>query len=892
MKTIILNIKNRMLKIPKWIFLFIIPFLSLLLLTVMSKGIYSLFSDDLVQYRIFNENFINQILSGTLNSFDLDYGLGQSQISNVYYISFDIFTLLNIIGVVLKIPFDWIYSINLILLLSIGNVFFYFILRKIFKLSVEVSFFVSLMYFVCGNSVFLNYPQYALIQFYFPLTFFIDRKVNIYFKKFKPIVLPLVGLILCLYNFYIAYSIVLGTLILSVSTELLENGRKNLKHCIFENFASGCLYLVGAIMSMFMVYPAIVYYLGLKNGSRDSSVFIFNYHKYIFLVVNSISANSILNAYGFTTSYILAQGSVFITQTGLMILFSSFNKENKNHPSYKRIKITLFAELICLLFPVFYMLFSLQRIPYSRWYFVINNLNLFMIGNIWQEFKNKNAKQNNCKMPIISKKQFLPIMLVFFISSVLIVLFTDTGKKLDSQLMKVSILLVELCVVILLFNRLNKNKNNYSFLKKTLIAEFTISLFISYMIPYQSMRKSVYDTNNDYIKLSQNMKEIDLTARYKIITLSMSDTINKNIKIDKEISDEIFFHSFHEKEIVKYIEPYMNKESSSWVFSNLTKTDLLAMMMNEDYYVITSSDSPLYYKKEPKDKVIPSHFYNNFILNKDGRDYYRIDSKYSFDYIIHDNNQYQYTSNHLYNQLLTLSPKSTILDETNFYSLKYSDFSYTHDKKTKETSIRINLEKIPNYSSKYIYLDFDNFDAVSLGCYVYFDTEKHYLINNILNLSAVPVDSSFVELRFYDEDDYYSTLTNKENSNKDCVYYTDLRTVYDVLDAQYNAQLKYNFNYKYDDSNYNPTIKYSLPDEEKGLYQVILPIQYSKGWGNVLSSHNGLIELSPTDTSSFTYHTPKVKNGVVLSIVGTSIYLSTIGGWYLKLIIDKKKKRN
>ena len=396
-------------------YLAIIMFIALAFFTIYiaiySDAYYTCCSDDLLQYFKISEDFALRVRSGDLSFYSYNNYLGASYFSDTYYIQHDFFSVISII-LSFIMNFELAFGITETIKLFAGTLMFAYFLH-LRKFSNKAVFVTSLIYFICGyNSVMMAFSGFFSLVFYYPFA-------AVCLEKFKTkngkLLLPLCSAILVFYNFYLGACVMLFMAVWFILSYFLDNKlitikeelkmrNPNGKHLTLRailiylkrGFASGivcALYMVvGILIACVILLPSISFFLTDSyprtdsfykwsfNPPRGKGYELFDSLKmYMRILGNLFTPTYSTDFYGFINDYITDHNSLYITTTGLIIFLVVIKLKDRESWIYK---IMMVIEVIFLLVPIFYMLFSLNSCPYTRWFGMLNMINLVIVAHV------------------------------------------------------------------------------------------------------------------------------------------------------------------------------------------------------------------------------------------------------------------------------------------------------------------------------------------------------------------------------------------------------------------------------------------------------------------------------------------------------------------------------
>lgn len=408
--------KLKFLKSTKKTFEYLAIFTALLLIfftvfiVIYSDAFYTCCSDDLLQYFKIEEEFALKLKTGQLSFYNFSNYLGASFYSDTYYIQFDLFTIISVL-LSFFMPFELAFGITELVKLFLGTLMFgYFLyLRKCSNKAILVA---SLIYFICGyNSCMMAFSGFFSLVFYYPFAAVCLEK----YKSGNKFLLPLCSAILVFYNFYLGACTMLFMAMWFILSYFLDNKLKDIKDVILKNnpnakqvtlkailiylgkgFKSGIIcagyMIIGIMIATIILLPSLSFFL-TDSFPRDDYWYKWSFtfknssgkvvctmvKMYGRILGNLFTPTYSTDFYGFVNDYITDHNSLYITITGLMILLFVFKLKDRES---KIFKVALVVEVLLLIFPITYMIFSLNNCPYTRWFGMLNFLNLLVVAHV------------------------------------------------------------------------------------------------------------------------------------------------------------------------------------------------------------------------------------------------------------------------------------------------------------------------------------------------------------------------------------------------------------------------------------------------------------------------------------------------------------------------------
>lgn len=570
-------------------------------------GFFNYSTDDILQYYPFMANFIESLKSGDLSLFDLSNFAGSSIFADAYYIPLDIFTFLTL---VLSFIFktETAYSIvNILKPILASYLMFYVLLRK--GLSNKTSFFASLIYFSSGiTQCYFVFPVYLGINFYIPLAMlFVDKFLE---DKNYFFLITIFTIIVIFYDFYLSYMLLAFLMIYLLTSVYMQDDFSLFKKNTFiinKKFysyliTSIILILIGLMISMVVFLPSFNYIINdtfRQTGTYD--LFKFDKDHYFTIFLNYFLPNEphrlMLIGPG---DYVKEHISFYQTILGFIFLcyFFSF-KESK----YRRLQLVVIVLNILSLFPIFSMIFSGNKVPYVRWFFIVFTFNFLAMCYAMDKDDLK------IKCGIITNV-IIRLVLITALSSFIYVFFFDDSlsihmKKNDEIFLILLIPMILLGLYIVLFDIINKDRFKllrYGLLSIEIIASIILIFGFSIEVnKYYYIAEDRITAVNEMLIRNTDYKG-DGVYRVHLDDWS-SKRITNTSKIAKGFNIGSYFHSFYDADLNDLFTNVLRSESSSW---NRKANDIYNLytgsLFNNKYIVVNAKEEP-YFPTEYYEKV-------------------------------------------------------------------------------------------------------------------------------------------------------------------------------------------------------------------------------------------------------------------------------------------------
>ena len=579
--------------------------LFLLILGVTAnKGVVTYFSDDFVQYRVMMIHFLDQLKAGDLSGYDYGIFFGRTIESLNYYVPLDAFT-----GVSYLLSFifgsNLAYTIVELSKIVLAPIAFYVLFSRLgFK--PKTCLFAAMIWMGSGISLFYNYPTYLTIALYLPITLLIIQK----FKDNRRWIFAIWAFYLCLYNLYNAFSIILGSLLLTVVYGVVtsEKSKENLKNIILNPLLLGLFGILGLLLAGFWTLPTLNYMLTGINGSRSAvgeSTFLYfkSWEKYVYLIFNSIQPNSTPIFRGFVGKrYIVSQGSIYMTFFGFTALFELFTMKTK---MAKKMKVFLIIELVSLVLPLVYYIMSASLTAYSRWYFYPILMNLAFAAYVCDE--------EEYKIDLLKNKYYLGIFAFLSLAGIVYnFIFPETvGNEASITLSVIGAVMVLISIIATVFRGDEPEK-----LKNFVFLEIGASILLAFAVPIATSIKGNAGTELQRMTvLSEAAGENGKTPSNKVFIRDEASTGYQFITNKYTNTDAQYFDSTLSNQINDYSRYFFGDSGEGQtVILHDTGTVLGMMELGYDTFVTSNIDS----KGEKFSFYVDEMFYEKIDENEKG----------------------------------------------------------------------------------------------------------------------------------------------------------------------------------------------------------------------------------------------------------------------------------
>lgn len=614
-----------------------------LMLYIRNNNFYTCYTDDILQYYKMSEDFVLKLKTGNLSFYQFNNYLGASFYSDAYYVPIDFFTFFTtILSFVMN--FELAFGITELFKLFMGTMIFAYYL-KLRGSSNKGIFFASLVYLVCGyNVTMMAFSAFFSLVFYFPFAALLVA----YFEKNRKSIVTIGVVAICFYNFYLAYTVLLFMALvfivdyvidhtLKTEREKLKNNEINSKkdfvivngkalglylwNMIKKGLECAGLMLLGVLISMVILLPSALFILeDIFPRSDKYKLWTFNdasmactaIQQYMRILAEVFTPAQSTQFYAFNNNYITDHLSLYITITGLLITLYVFHLKDRKSNIFK---ICIFVEVIMLMIPAVYMLFSLSTAPYTRWYGILNFLNLAIMAHVISKvsFEIKLNRlssiiRNVCLIALIcyvlnffSVKIFGIKMLAFMknitdIDSLNVVWSTGSFEEL-----KYDMIFMVVAIGIICLTTISQFQKKINILPLFLVGELILSAvfmfgtkFMFYDLNNYAYNKDVLNNYlNKYLPANNNFERIALET-------SASDQWGWDrsfTRTNLQLTDLKQFHSFYDQSANNFLKiTYDQKSASAEERSSKFLIDGYSLFIHQllgNRYVVTDLTYPL-----------------------------------------------------------------------------------------------------------------------------------------------------------------------------------------------------------------------------------------------------------------------------------------------------------
>ena len=891
-------------------------------IAIYSDAYYTCCSDDLLQYFKIGEDFAIKLRSGKLSLYSFNNYLGSSFFADTYYIPLDIFTIITFL-LSYFMNFEIAFGLTEMFKLFCGTLMFaYFLyLRKCSNKAILVT---SLIYFICGyNSVMMAFSAFFSLVFYYPFAAVCLEK----YKKGNKLLLPLCSAMLIFYNFYLGACTMLFMGVWFILGYFLDNRldtvknqilkvNPNCKHVtikaillylrrgLFEGVICALYMVVGILIACIILLPSLGYFLK-DSFPRSDSFYKWSFNSkegysqmkafdmYARILGNLFSPTYSTDFYGFINDYITDHNSLYITITGLIILLYIFKLKDRDS---KIFKIVLIIEVIMLMFPIFYMLFSLNGAPYTRWFGMLNMFNLLIVAHVITK-TDLNLRLLSPKSLVTSLITIACILLVinFYIQKIYgvnIIGFisgkerTITDRLTDMNEDVIMMIVAVIIIIVLSITSSSKITKKFNLMPYVLAGELIVGFIwmfgpksYNYNTIYFSDRKE--DLNSYMSTYLENPYDSNF-SRTTIKSYITDDWVHSDnySRTNLYLSDLRLFHSFYDCNANDLAEILYDRRSFSEEQRNsksvINNYSFFVHQALANRYVVVDSGDYYYY--------LPEEY---FTLVNDNGEFASYENKNYYPFMIYDEfieqGSYLVYDTQLARQQLFLNYAS--LDDKDRDNIDYvtpikaSSVAKTYYKSDAEIDEETNMI---GYS-----LSASSYGIPSKGV-------MHFYFNGsdgartidfqevILEYSDGRKENAFSQYAFYDEmpTKIWIYMTSEYNdlseTNKNLkIEYTDYSEYERYLERMQNYS---NLGLKMDGENLHLT--YHRDNNKENF--IVVPVTYNDCWENnknyeMVKTYGGLLGIfvpeGESDIELTISFKPKYLNGsALISICGIIIY--------------------
>ena len=731
-------------------------------------------TDDILQYYPYISGFFDKIKHGNLSLYDTTLFGGSSFFGGVYYIPLDIFLFLAFL-LSYFVPTEAAYCCTNLLRPALGALLIYYVfIRKNFK--PKTAFIIAVIFFIGGmTEAYFVFPVFLGICFYAPLgMLLVDlciEKKGLYY-----LFIPIYGLIIILYDFYIAYMLFAFICIYFVVVMHMKLNRFFLISKEFWlRFAEFMLLiLLSVIISMFFLLPSALYvlfessrgsqsaeyniwYYALSNG-KDISIRHY-FTQWCNLFIPNTPFNLALIQPG---DYIREHASLYLTSGGALYLGYFFLLRGKeNH----RLKFWIVAINLLFCIPLAAMIFTFNDWAYVRWFFIPYLINFYGMAIAMDK--------NDFKIGEKKFVKYIPsIFLVLGLSTLIYVLINKPDIYIHYDLDSVyyypiligSIVFIAAYIALIIAAGVietckKDSKIIYKIIPGVIFAEAIFACVIAFST-YGGGNQ--YGRNKELFEQKERFYKIGYTDtdgyRINLSTNLGKDTLNANILL-RDVNHARVFQSFVNTPLRDYYYDIHGEKISSWNHTSLHGYNILSGAMFNVKYIAVDKDLGNYYQ-------LSDHLYQYY-----GDDDY-IDNNFDENANNPDPNDENYVGYYSATNMPQFIVYDTIFTKTTGHSSFENDvalLSYAYIKTPGDGITYDDLDPKKDEDKKKIeYLDMYN-KIIDAGVSEINSKDMYFNLNNKYGIIGISANSYKYEGGHY----YYDiTTTNFNNllTNYDCIY--------------------------------------------------------------------------------------------------------------------------
>lgn len=828
---------------------------------------------------VYYSSLLKGLLMGKgLPMIDLSVGLGFDTISTLhYYVLGDPFSFLAALFPTNCLLFS--YQLFIIIRLYCTGLSFISFSHYFKQRGLKVTL-GSIIYIFSGYLLFsgVRHPYFINPMIYLPLLMIGCEEL---FKKKKPTLLILMSFISTISNFYFMYILSLIVVIYCVVRYITCYSREEDKKLVgfFKvGIRIGLYYLLGILMSAFVLFPVV--YAFLQNGRMSikpemaSGMLHYNFEYYKNFVVGFLDPNVV-------AGYYTQLG--FVTISAISIIFIFCKKK------YRTLQILFSIAILGLLIPAFGSIMNGGSYVTNRWSFclglIIASAFVFSYDSLFIQTKSEKLfiLTAGFMYLVFCCVKFRPRRLVemlLVVLTVAVVLFLgryNEKKKLDGTKCTfqnyVILILVMISVLLHGYNFYSERLNNY-------LSEF--------LTPAEVRAET---TGNALVMIDQ----IEEDGVYRIETFGDSA---RNEALCLGYYDVSAYFSLLDGNITEHLkELELLNLRTAYRFDNMDTRTILDALYGVKYFVSdVRTAAPYAYKLIANEE-------------KDGKQYYLFENEFALPIgIFYD----KYITEETYSALSSLEKQNALLKavvieaDTTYADLSKADFSKNITKLQvnilPEDGIEVLEDRIVvKQSNASIRLEFQAEDKTEV--YVRLEnmvhkTNKSSMIS--LKVKGENEATKYANLRskyhntYFGKNDYLINLGYSKKGKsfatitfpqKGTFYYTDLSVFELDMDGYKKQYQKLSKQAATNISVVNNKISCDIDAKRDGIF--VLEIPYSSGYKAYVDGKevpiikanimNMGIELSKGEHKlEFQYQTPYFRIGVIVSLLSTLVFLGVV----------------
>ena len=902
-------------------------------MAVYSDAYYTCCSDDLLQYFKMEEDFILKLKTGHLSFYNYNNYLGASFYSDCYYVPLDFFTIITFF-LSLFMNFEIAFGLTEMIKLFMGTLMFaYFLYLR--KCSNKAIFVTSLIYFVCGyNSVIMAFSAFFSLAFYYPFAAVCLEK----YKKGNKLLLPLCSAILVFYNFYLGACTMLFMGMWFILSYFLDNKLDDIKsrikqlnpECKNITFKSILLYLAkcfkdGIVCALYMIVGILIACVILLPSMSfiltDSYQRHENFYKWSFnaksgyapttalkmycrVLGNTFTPTYSTDFYGFINDYITDHVSLYITITGLVIMLYIVRLKDRESRIFK---IALLFEVLFLAIPVFYMIFSLNGAPYTRWVGMLNILNLLIVGHV--------ITQTDFKFSLLNIKSLITNILLIVCIGLVLFYYLQKVYNVDLKIINNSLVLNDkysemkydiimmvvalVIIIVLMIGSVGKIQKKFNIMPYVFAAELVIGflwMFEPKVYNYNTISFSNYKHELNTF-MNDNLKNAydDKFSRTHIKSYVTDDFVYSTsyTRTNLYLSDLRIFHSFYDCSANDMTKLYFDNGSFNAETRNSKEvlngySLFLQQALANRYVVVDSYNDIPYYLPEEYFKLINDD--NSFVAyeNKNYSPFMIYDKLIDNDSYL-DGNQikkHQYILNYCYIEndevdLEKTTPEIEAVIKHYYDSTSFEDV----DRDMVGYNLLINNSNIPDEGVMHFYFSgYDGTRSMSFSDVEleYEDGRRESVFSGYAFYKEKPS-----KIWIYRNGDYYDLSEYERNLTVEYTSYAEYETYLTRMNDYSNLNLKIDGS--------KMKLEYIRENIDTDNI-VVVPIAYNDCWKldkdyKVIKANGGLLGIVvPKGEKNISINLefkPRYINGsALISVCGVLIYLLVV------IAENRRRKQN
>lgn len=869
------------------------------------------FLQHIVSLRYFRELLVGFIRTGNLSTFTWCLGNGIDMLANLTFcIAGDPFAFLSLL--VRTVDVNSLYSILVIVrIYFIGIAFLAY--SEYRKLKVVPSVMGSLMYVFSSYALYatVRHPWFSNAMIILPLALIGIEKI---IKEDKTIFYTIIIALAFIVNFYFAYTLAVILAIYGIILSIYNYKDEGYKKIIKVLLKTLLYSLIGIMISAFILLPTGISYINsVRKGGNTILVYSLSYYRSII--------NELLSVTGIRYWSVIGIQSLALITIPVFIL------------KYRKKESSIFKLFLILLLPIFIApigsIFMGFNFPNNRWSYAIS----FIFALMTTSVLNDNQR--------LEKKDFIAIslMILFYLGAnilfeirlsyyaaiqlfmlIIWLLILYLKEPMTKYIKKINLYNVSLIFIMLLgigtsikyLYDINGESYVSEFVGKTELPELIASADNS--IPdFLDALYYIQDRDNGFYKIVRNPYEYDnisLLEHFNSFNLFYSIIPNDFMKLDNDIANIQVDPTHYAKEYdyrtkiitllgAKYFINYGNQNVPYGFTKANYKGD--SVIYRNNYYLPFGLLYTNYISEDDYEKLTPlekeSSLLKSTVLEKSKVNKNLTNIKKNYDdtivkvnYTLEDPNEIFINDNNL--QITNTSKKSFVINiddvldgelYISFKNLNYKAFS-------KEELVNLHLTEESNLIQinqvKNNYKWYQPTTAYNLNVKTA-NVSKTFAIEDSYTAYYVDINDFLFNLGYYKKSPKNITITLSSLGN----YSFDDIEIYSVKMDDYEQDINNlrRSNFKVTDWN-NGYLNGEVNAESSGILQ--FQTMYNDGWKvyvddkevETLKSNKYFLGINIDKGKHkihLEYHTPYVKEGIIVSLSGVVIFIG--------LIIFKKK---